>query len=109
MPKRSLARRNPKLVFGFELDDEMVLHVSIWEADDYGHLIDNRFFGSATMTDFKGERVKFRWMNSNETDKLNAWPDDVADMICQVDDAARDLLKAVPDFKQTRAEFEARQ
>ena len=109
MARRTLARREPIILYRLELEDSNTLNIRAWEANNEGRMINDRFFGEVTFGKYPDEKVPFTWLLSNQTDELNSLPEEVADFVCKVDDLCRGFLEEVPNFKQTLSEFQARQ
>lgn len=105
MARRTLARRDPRILYRLELNESKVLDIRAWEANNEGRMIKDRFFGEVTFGKYPKDSVPFTWLLSDETEELNTLPDEVVDFICKVDDLCRGFLEEVPNFKQTVSEF----
>ena len=105
MARRSLARREPGLVFRLELNNDKTFVIRVWQADQFGRMLKDKFFGQAVLRGYEYEKPDFTWLHSHETDALNSLPDEIADWVCKMDDMVRDILRDEPDYQKTLAEY----
>lgn len=95
MRRKSIARRRPVVVYRVESDpeDASIVRVRAWEAEDdeTKRLNRDRPFGSGWV-DEQGA-IRGQWLDSTDTDGIHALPEDVRELIWEMDDSIRAALK----------------
>lgn len=100
--RRTIARRNPELVYKVEAGSEHEIELHVWVADERGRLIANKYIGNAWIDEPDEPLRAGGWHSSKDTERLYMLPDEVRELLFQLDDSARAALAQYPAFQQRR-------